>query len=97
MKKCITKCILVTAFNRPSSLRRLLNNLSLQNFTNTDLLIYIDNDGSRDCHKVAFEHHWPFGKKIIEFQKSNVGLKENVTKGMNRQVNTSTYYFLKMT
>lgn len=77
--------IVVVAFNRPSSLERLLDSLDKiilpQNKT-IDLHISIDrrqNDKNNDkTIDVANNHVWKYGKKIVDVKNENFGLKKHV-------------------
>lgn len=76
--------IVVVAFNRPRSLKRLLDTLlkaEYGNIENVPLVISIDNNGSnenKECVKVAEDCDWPFGEKRVVYREENYGLKRHV-------------------
>ncbi|MFK7813561.1 MAG: glycosyltransferase family 2 protein [Maribacter sp.] len=82
MSKNITP-IVVVAFNRPRSLARLLNSLSAASYPdkNIELIISIDNsDDNQEVLNIANSFDWVFGKKIVTYQKVNLGLRAHILK-----------------
>lgn len=76
--------IVVVAFNRANSLKRLLHSLDEANYTGVNsvpLIISIDKSPSnRDVLKVAEDFKWNYGDKEIRYQEKNLGLREHVIK-----------------
>ncbi len=78
--------IVVVAFNRESSLTRLLNslnNLKVQKEDEIPLYISIDrakNESreNQEVVRVATEFNWNFGKKIVNFREENMGLRKHI-------------------
>ncbi len=71
--------IVVVAYNRPHSLKRLLS--SLANARKADgarLIISIDNNGSENqpVVDIAKNFNWPFGEKEVIHQPVKLGLTE---------------------
>lgn len=73
--------IVVAAYNRPRSLKRLLHSLS-QAFYNrpTTLVISIDKSNSNEVTGVANEFDWQHGNKTVINHKENLGLKKHILK-----------------
>jgi hypothetical protein len=70
--------IVIPAFKRPDSLRRLLFSLSNAIFkTHPLLIITIDGGGSKEVIQVAQDFDWPGEKQVIVHQE-NKGLKEHI-------------------
>lgn len=83
MKNNITIC--VVSYNRPNSLTRLLRTLSNTNYNNDKVTLYISIDKDKNnsidnqkCFKIANEFIWPFGKKIVDYKKENLGLRKHI-------------------
>lgn len=73
--------IVVSAYNRPSSLRRLLDSLAAAEFPpNVRLVISIDAGGEngRTVHQVAQQFNWPHGAKEIIQQEQHLGLIDHI-------------------
>lgn len=75
--------IVTIAYNRPDSLKRLLDSLANANYTNVDsdgvtLVISIDKSDTDAVTKLAEEYNWPYGKKVVMARKERMGLKEHV-------------------
>lgn len=75
--------IIVTTFNRPNSLRRLLSSLAKANYPQQSirLLISIDYDDSvkhQQVCQLAERYHWKYGEKIVKRQPSSLGLKQHI-------------------
>jgi hypothetical protein len=73
--------IVVVTYDRPDSLRRLLQSLKHADYRDGDkvpLTVSIDYSGRDHCRRVAEEYEWPHGPfRIIEREK-NLGLKAHV-------------------
>ena len=70
--------IVIAAFNRPHSLRRLLSSIktaAYSSYTNIPLVISIDYSGNEDCYKVADDFEWMHGKKTVIKHPNNLKLK----------------------
>jgi len=73
--------IVVIGYNRPHSLKRLLDSLSDAKIPkNTKLLISLDYCKDKASFVIANEFFWKFGDKDIIFQNKNLGLKKHVLK-----------------
>jgi len=74
--------IVVVAYNRPNSLKRILQSISLANYNSQKdipLIISIDKATNEDeVVKVAKEFKWNFGKKEIRTFKERQGLRKHV-------------------
>ena len=77
----IRPTIIVAAYNRPNSLRRLLNSLARANYTGHDsitLIISIDHSDSSEVLSAAENFIWKFGDKEIIQHTKNLGLKKHI-------------------
>ncbi|MBS4065613.1 MAG: glycosyltransferase [Chitinophagaceae bacterium] len=75
--------IVVVAFNRPLSLKRLLESLNAANFdsyTGVHLIISIDFSGKSDCTNIAESFEWEYGTKTVIKRSENLGLKKHIFK-----------------
>ena len=72
--------IVVIAYNRPASVKRLLDSLLKVDFENqrVPLIISIDYSGKNDVYDFAASFEWPFGEKQIIRHTKNLGLKNHV-------------------
>jgi glycosyltransferase involved in cell wall biosynthesis len=71
--------IVVVAYDRPESLRRLLRSLLAADYPETpDLVISIDGGGNDNVVEVAKECRWPHGKKEIIRRPENLGLRAHI-------------------
>ncbi len=67
--------ILINAFNRPGSLKRLLHSLLFASIPdNTPLVISIDAGGDPYVPDIASSTQWPFGEKTVLLQPKPLGL-----------------------
>lgn len=76
-----TPVIVVVAFNRPSSLKRLLSSLKAgKKISSAKLIISIDNQEPDNLivKEVAETYIWPFGEKEVIYQKQRLGLRKHV-------------------
>lgn len=73
--------IVISAYNRPKSLLRVLRSLEKgiypQNVS-VPLIISIDGGGSHELVQIAEDYDWIFGNKIIIAHKENLGLKNHI-------------------
>lgn len=77
--------IIVVAFNRPSSLNRLLKSLNNANYHNDTVRLIISVDGGKDKKNkkvisIANNFVWNYGEKIVITHKNNLGLKKHILK-----------------
>ena len=81
--------IVVVAYNRPESLKRILSFISLASYHEEDinLIISIDkfkNDKDRilnnEVLKIAKEYNWKYGTKKVIHQEKNLGLRSHMLK-----------------
>lgn len=76
--------IVVIAYNRINSLKRLLSSLENADYpegVKIPLVISIDrqsDDGNQNVFELAKEFEWTFGDKEVIYHKENLGLKEHV-------------------
>lgn len=67
--------IVITAYNRPTPLERLLRSLlKIRVDEEIPLIISIDNGGTDEVNKVANSFDWPYGNKIVNIHKEKLGL-----------------------
>lgn len=79
----IYPAIVISTFNRPKSLERLLHSISLGNYPNTDIKLiisidYEDSELNRTCCRIAKNFKWDFGSKEVIDHKENLGLKKHI-------------------
>lgn len=75
--------IALVAFNRPKSLSRLLKSLAVADYKNYDvpLIISIDrHSDNQNVLEIANNFEWPFGKKTVVYQNTNLGLRKHIIK-----------------
>ena len=73
--------IVVIAFNRVNSLKRLLTSLNQSKYPNKNihLVISIDNDGkNKNLYDFASNFNWEFGSKEIIYKETHLGLVKHV-------------------
>src|SRR5689334_4123595 len=72
--------IVISAFNRPASLRRLLNSIEAARYdlNDIDLVISIDKSDSDEVEKTAEKFKWKYGEKKIILQNEPLGLKQHI-------------------
>lgn len=72
--------IVISAFNRPISLKRLLSYLSKAKYPCQDipLIISIDGDGDSSVKEIAESFYWGNGNKTIIKHENNLGLKKHI-------------------
>ncbi|HDR7631648.1 TPA: glycosyltransferase [Bacillus mycoides] len=72
--------IVVTAFNRPNSLERVLNSLVKANYLKerVRLVISIDYSGCNEVVDIAENFKWIYGEKVIISHKENLGLRKHI-------------------
>lgn len=81
--KTNTTPIVVVAFNRASSLARLLSSLARANYSSNGipLIISIDYaDNNEDVFKIANDFQWNYGEKVVNYNKVNLGLRKHILK-----------------
>jgi len=82
----MSPAIIVVTFNRPGSLKRLLDALTIANYnglTNVPLVISIDFQDSKEHAEVcqiARSFQWKNGKKEVIVHSKNLGLKNHILK-----------------
>lgn len=78
--KEVNLSIVIIAYNRPDSLKRLLCSLNEANYNeaNITLIISIDKSDNKEVEKVAERFKWRFGEKKIIAHSKNLGLKNHV-------------------
>src|SRR5690625_1023767 len=72
--------IVVIAYNRDLTLKRLLNSLDQANYDedNVDLIISIDKTNNSSVYQIAEKFEWRYGSKIIIKREENLGLRKHV-------------------
>lgn len=73
--------IIISAFNRPTSLERLLNSLQkiiVDENIEIPLLFSIDKSKNELVKKVAENFEWKYGKKTVVQHEEHLGLKKNI-------------------
>jgi hypothetical protein len=73
--------IVVVAYNRPDSLKRILTSLTnAKNIYNVKLIISIDNSEPEndDVRQIALDYSWPFGEKQVIYQEKKLGLRKHI-------------------
>lgn len=76
-----TIAIVVIAYNRPDSLKRLLDSLALADYPQgqcVPLLISVDKSDNPRVAEIAENFIWEHGEKSVILQKENLGLKKHV-------------------
>lgn len=76
-----TIAIVVIAYNRPDSLKRLLQSLALADYPQGEripLLISVDKSDNLHVAEAAENFIWEHGEKSVIMQKENLGLKKHV-------------------
>ena len=94
----VNPAIVVVAYNRPHSLKRLLKSLANANYPNNeiDIIISIDKaDNNKSVLDIAQEFVWTFGKKIIKYQKKNLGLRKHIIECGNISLNYGSVIILE--
>ncbi|MFV8819713.1 glycosyltransferase [Haliea sp. E17] len=71
--------IVIIAYNRPDSLKRLLNSMSHAAIpTGTPLVISVDFSGNDEVPTLAEDFSWPQGEKRVIVHQENLGLRKHV-------------------
>lgn len=73
--------IVVAAYNRPDSLKRLLCSLSNANYNgykSIKLIVSVDFSGNDDCKNIANAFEWKYGEKEVIVFIENLGLKNHI-------------------
>lgn len=74
--------IVVVAYNRPRSLKRLLDSIESAQYDTDDvlLIISIDKGDNEDVLAVANQFHWTHGLKEVRYQQNNLKLRKHILK-----------------
>lgn len=73
--------IVIAAYNRPDSLKRLLDSVAkadYNGYTAIRLIISIDHSDNSDCKKIADAFTWNHGEKKVVHHPQNLGLKQHI-------------------
>lgn len=72
--------IIAVAYNRVDSLSRLLSSLKRAYYEDPEitLIISIDKSKTNSVELFADSFHWPYGKKIVDKHRHNLGLKQHM-------------------
>ena len=98
MENIIVPAICCIGYNRPESMRRLLNSVGkgVYDDVNIPLIISIDeSDKSDNVEAVAREFEWKYGKKIIKRYPQRLGLKEHCMRCGDSSVEYGALIFLE--
>ncbi len=83
----VSLAIVVVAYNREDSVRRLLQSLLKADYcNNVDLIISIDKSDTRNVEEYADGIDWPFGRKRVYKHEVNLGLRKHIL-GLGRFTN----------
>lgn len=76
----VKPAIVISAFDRPRSLRRLLDAINSATYPSSDieLVISIDGEGDTEVMELAEAFHWEHGTKNIIRHTVNLGLKRHI-------------------
>ncbi|MFW5803806.1 MAG: glycosyltransferase family 2 protein [bacterium] len=78
-RSIIKPSIVAVGYNRPDSLKRLLDSLSKAHYpNNVDLIISIDHSPSNNCYSIAKDFIWNYGNMEIIHYKTNIGLRKHI-------------------
>jgi hypothetical protein len=73
------KAIAIPCFDRPGTVRRLLNSLTIANYDAEVALVFcVDHSGSNAVADVAKDFDWPHGPKVVHLHSQNIGLRKNI-------------------
>lgn len=72
--------IVVVAYNRLHSLKRLLESLNRATYPDQDipLIISIDHGDNEEIRQLADSYEWIYGSKEVKYQTVNLGLREHI-------------------
>jgi hypothetical protein len=73
--------IILVAFNRPRSLKRLISsieNADYSGYSDISLVISIDGGGPQEVYKIAKDFEWDHGEKIVKHHTNNMGLRSHI-------------------
>ena len=76
----IEPAIVVIAYNRERSLRRLLKSLAEANYPSENITLHISIDASKNpiVKEVADSFEWKHGEKVIDLKTENIGLLKHI-------------------
>lgn len=74
--------IVVVAYNRPQSLKRILKFIGNAKYPDKDvpLIISIDKGDNEEVLNIANDFVWEYGEKIVDYQKENLKLRKHILK-----------------
>ncbi len=72
--------IVIVAWNRPASLKRLLTSLERADYGEGEVSLHIslDANGDPEVARIARDHQWPYGPKKVEVAEEHLGLKQHI-------------------
>ena len=75
-----TIAIIVVGYNRPDSMKRILQSLAEATYNYTDIVlrISIDHGGNEEVIKVAENFEWTYGKKKVVYHPERLGLRNHI-------------------
>ncbi|MFT6246367.1 MAG: hypothetical protein ACJA0U_002476 [Salibacteraceae bacterium] len=76
----IEPTLVVIAYNREKSLKRLLKSLAAANYPSKNITLHISIDASKNSlvKEVADTFEWKYGEKVIDLKTENIGLLKHV-------------------
>ncbi len=97
MKKIL---INVVAYNRPNSLKRLLDSIEFCSFEENvnlsiDIRISIDYSGNDECLKIANNFNWKHGSLFVVQNQQNFGLKKHIIHVCNNSLEYDFFVVLE--
>lgn len=90
--------IVIAAYNRPDSLRRLLGSIEKADYSgyfDITLIISIDHSGDDTCEEIAKQFKWIYGNKKIIICGENLGLKKHIIQCGDLSVNFDAIILLE--
>jgi len=73
--------IVIVAYNRAHSLKRLLQSIGSATYSSKNIPLIISIDYAKDNQEVvdiANSYNWPYGTKKVVYQKENLGLRKHI-------------------
>lgn len=88
--------IVITAYNRPDSLEKLLKSLNeIYTYFDIPLIISIDNNGTNEVNRVANEFEWKHGTKEVIIHTKKLGLRAHFIWAGDQTYKYSNVLFLE--
>ena len=90
--------IVIVAFNRPLSLRRLLKSVASAHYPNADIPLIISIDkgpDNEDVREIAEQFNWTHGSKKVIYQDTNLGLRKHILQSASTAVESGSVIILE--